>query len=393
MLTPYDELFVHQTPSTFAEVASTDLGVDDGTYLGIYSATDDVYVFAGLRVSPNTDMIGGYLGVVHGGRQRTLRVSRPWRNDMRTTIGPLHLDVIEPFREIRLRLDENEADLELDLIWRATRPPHLEPRHQARRRGRLTTDQSRYSQGGAPDGTLRLTGQRFDVSPEGWSADRDHSWGLYTSRAPLAPSSRWLPPSDADGLPRALRLWANFAIGDHIGTFHLHEGRDGRRTDLNDTFSSPFEGRVWNGDDLALTFIDADHEIELIPGTRLVRKVVVRFSDQHGHPWVHEYVPAQVPWTPATIGYGRGSWSDGGSMFTYREGPGKGGLSTEWDELTIDPQPFELLLADGSRRDGMIGQEYVCSVTVTDPSGHRSPPGLAHLECFLDGPYEPLGLT
>jgi hypothetical protein len=388
MLTPYDELLVHQTPSTFAEVSSTDLGYDDGIYLGAYSADADLFVFAGIRVSPNTDMIGSYVGVLHRGRQRTVRMSRPWRADMQLSVGPFHLEVVKPFRELRLRLEPNDSGIEVDLSWRASRPPHLEPRHQARRRGRLTTDQTRYSQGGVPQGRIILDGRVHEMEPTRWSADRDHSWGLYSSRAPLAPSARWLPPADSDGLPRALRLWANFHVGSHIGTFHVHEAADGSRTGLNDTFSSPFEGRVWSGDEMSIRFLDVRHDIELVAGTRLLHRVGAEFKTTDGRSWLHEYEPAQPPWTPATIGYGRGSWSDGGSMFTYREEP-----ALEWDELLVDPQPFDLLLADGSHRPGIIGQEYLCRVWVTDPHGTRHGPGLAHLECFLDGRYDPLGLT
>ncbi|BAN00934.1 hypothetical protein [Ilumatobacter coccineus] len=387
-LSPHDELFVHQTPTTFGEVSSSDLGWDDGTYLGAYSADAGVFLFAGMRVAPNTDMIGGYVGVIHDGRQRTCRVSRPWRADMSTTIGPLRLDVIEPFEEIRLVLDANESGIEVDLTWVATRPAHLEPRHQARRRGRLTTDQSRYSQGGSPTGRITIDGHTHEVTPANWSADRDHSWGLYASRAPLAPSSRWLPPSEHDGKSRALRLWANFEVDGAAGMFHLHEAADGSRDGLNDTFSSPFEGAAWRDGEVAVRFTDAEHEIELVPGTRLVSGVTVRFTDTDDQTWVHRYEPAAVPWTPATIGYGRGSWSDGGSMFTYREG-----VASEWDELQVDPQPFELVLADGRSIPNSIGLEYVCRLWVTGPDGTEHGPGLAHLECFLDGPYEPLGLT
>lgn len=389
MLSPYDELFVHQTPETFAEVSSSDLGWDDGTYLGVYSAVHRCFLFAGMRVSPNSDMIGGYVGIAAGGRQRTVRFSRPWRSDMSTSIGPMHLEVVRPFEEVRLRVDECDAGLACDITWRASRPAHLEPRHRARRHGRLTTDQSRYSQGGSPTGWIDDDGERITVDPTDWSADRDHSWGLYAARSPLAPSSRWLPPVDElDGARRALRLWANLELGAAAGMFQIHEDEHGGRSGLNDTFATPFEGRMWRDGAPWIRFVDGRHRIDLVPGTRVVRRLEVELVDDDGHTWIQEYVPTAPPWTPAVIGYHRGSWSDGGSMFTYRDGP-----SVECDELEIDPQPFTLVMADGREHTGMIGNEYVCEVTMTDPDGNRSEPGIAHLECFLDGAYEPLRLT
>ena len=63
MLTQYDEYPVHQSPYPFSEIPSTDFAWCDGYFFGLYSAAEEVFFFSGMRVSPNTDMIGGYAGL------------------------------------------------------------------------------------------------------------------------------------------------------------------------------------------------------------------------------------------------------------------------------------------------------------------------------------------
>ena len=59
-LTPYDEFPVHQAPHPFSYVPSTDYNWDDGYYWGVFDPAIGVVLAMGLRVNPNTDMIGGY---------------------------------------------------------------------------------------------------------------------------------------------------------------------------------------------------------------------------------------------------------------------------------------------------------------------------------------------
>jgi hypothetical protein len=69
------------------------------------------------------------------GRQRTARLSRPWRQHWYTQIGPLRYDVIEPYRNIRLLLEPNEAGFSFDLNWLGLGPAHLSSHHLATVRG------------------------------------------------------------------------------------------------------------------------------------------------------------------------------------------------------------------------------------------------------------------
>ncbi len=94
---------------------------------------------------------------------------------------------------------------------------------------------------------------------------------------------------------------------------------------MNDTFGTPFEGRLVVGwDQETYELVSGRCELELVPGTRLLRRGRVILHDADDGEWVQEVEPACPPWITSTIGYQAGSWRDGGSMRTYH---GPGGLA------------------------------------------------------------------
>jgi hypothetical protein len=389
VLSPYDELPVHQTSRPLSVVADTSTGFDDGYYFGAFSAVDETFCFQGLRISPNTDVIGGYVGLQRGGRQRTVRFSRTWRDECETSVGPYRITVVVPYRHLRLELAPNESGLSCELDWYGSAPAYLEAHHLATNRGRPTTDQSRYSQSGTVTGWIDLDGERIDVGSPNWYGSRDHSWGVYFERPPLAPAASLLPPPAPEGVRRALRFWTLFGSGEASGFYAIHEDADGRQVPMNDTFGTPFEGRLsigWDDETYELTAGRCD--IELVPGTRLLHSARVTLLDSAGAQWVQEVRAACLPWVTSTIGYQAGSWLDGGSMRTYH-GPG---VSVDFDDIDISVQPFDHRQHDGTLQRGLIGKEYLVHTRTIAPDG-REWVGAGQTELFLDGPYEPLGLT
>lgn len=188
-LSRYDEFPVHQTPYPVACIPSTDLAWDDGYYVGIYSQADDVFLYMGIRVSPNTNRIGAYAGIVTDGTQYTVRLSRSWSDDDDLRVGPLHLQISDPFQVIRTVLQSNDSDLSFDFDWLAVAPAVLEGHHRRVSHGRRTTDQTRYTQSGTGRGWIKYGGREFEVEPTRWFGTRDHSWGIYRPREPLLPTS------------------------------------------------------------------------------------------------------------------------------------------------------------------------------------------------------------
>jgi hypothetical protein len=401
MLTPYDEFPVHQSPHPFSYVPSTDYSWDDGYYFGVMSPAEKVFLAMGIRVNPNTDMIGGYALFNWAGKQYTVRFNRSWRREFALRVGPFSVDFIEPLKKLRIALAKNESDLEFDLLWEGVSPAYEEEHHVALRRGRATTDQTRYTQPGKASGFIRFRDKRFTVEPVGWSGARDHSWGLYAERAPLAPNPSLLPPKIIDGPQRALRFWTVFHSAPFSGFYHMHEDAHGRQVKMNDCFGVPFGGRLFEGwDEKPIELTAGRHEIEFEANGRIMKRARLFLTDSEGREWRQEIEVPTPPWVVTTMGYTPGSWKDGGTFFTYH---GNEELAFEWDEFDFSKQPFKWKpygMTGAEARDDfgfgydlekeIYGLEYLGDITTIAPDGRRGR-GSGQIEFFLNGAYHPYG--
>jgi hypothetical protein len=401
-LTPYDEFPVHQAPHPFSHIPSTDLNWDEGYYFAVMNPDEKVMFCTGFRINPNTDMIGGYALINVAGIQRTFRFSRCWRRDFNLRVGPFRVEFVEPLKIIHLVLEENDSGISFDIVWKGSSPAFLEEHHTATNRGRRTTDQRRYSQPGTAEGSLKWPGKTWDVAEKGWVAVRDHSWGLYVERPPIAPDPKWLPPRDAAGPQRALRFWAVFTAGAWSGFYHLHEDSEGRQRKFNDVFGTPFAGRLCRGwSDEVVELAGARHEMTFEPNSKLLKRATIFLTDEHGREWRQVFETASPPWVIQTMGYTPGSWKDGGSFHTYH---GSEELATEWDHFDFSVQPFDFTpygdagrnqpdsMRQGANYNEKIwGVEYLCRITTHAPGGTVSV-GAGQVELFINGAYRPYGI-
>lgn len=381
MLTPYDEFPVHQYSQPFSVMPVSDFNWDDGYYFGVYSADAGIHLYSGLRVTPNADMVGAYAGVNRNGVQRTVRSSRIWRPDFDTAVGPIRYEFEEPFKTIRLVLEPNESELSFDIRWLALSPPHQEEHHVARNRGRLTTDQTRYSQTGTAEGWIEIDGERIEVRPHEWYSMRDHSWGLYEPRSPLSDPAKWLPPKEKTAGRRALRFWMPFESRELGGFYQFHEDEHGGQGGLNDVFGTPFEGLLHLHDEegTSIRLVSGQHDLRFKPGTRLMQGGTIDLVDEHGREWRQELEVAIPPWLTFPIGYYEGTWKDGGNIHTYH---GPDNPYVEWDEFDFSDQPTSHRDYNGREYKGIYGGEYLVRVHTDGPDGFTSD-GLAQIEFFV----------
>jgi hypothetical protein len=387
-LTPYDEYPVHQAPYPISYIPATDYAWDEGYFYAAYSADAELFMITGMRINPNADVIGAHFGINLRGRQRTVRLSRTWRQQCYTSVGPLRYDVIEPYKNIRLSMAPNESGMSMDLRWLGLAPAHLSQHHLATVRGRRTTDQSRYNQTGTAEGWIEIDGERFEVKPEKWGACRDHSWGIYEARPPLVPDSQWLPPAEDIGPRRALRFSMFFAAGEYSGHLHLHEDQEGRQVAMNDAFGIPFEGGIDRGFELPRTRLETcRHELQFVAATRSLQAGKLFLTDNAGGSWKVDF---DVAWPAAPViqcGYHLGSWRDGGTIATYH---GTADPYLEWDEFDFSKQPTPHTLYGQSTPRSVCGAEHIARIRLTDPRGQTAA-GQAEIEVFLNGRYAPYG--
>ena len=102
---PLDEYPIHQVALPMRYVGSSDRNVYDRC---IYQGIDheaETYFITGMGVYPNLGVIDAYATVRRGDRQWAIRASGARPDDkMAQQVGPYRIEVIEPFRAIRLDL-------------------------------------------------------------------------------------------------------------------------------------------------------------------------------------------------------------------------------------------------------------------------------------------------
>ncbi len=182
-LVPSDEGFNHQIADTFASVLQADRSWTEKVCLSVGAKNGEIQIGFGLGKYINRNVMDAYAGISRGVEQWTVRASRMLApNPDLTAVGPIHYEVVEPLKKIRLVLEENDTQpIAFDVLLDCSEiPPFLE-NHEFRRQTfgyRVDNDLVRYHQVGVPTGWLQVEGQRYEIDPDNWYCTRDHSWGL-----------------------------------------------------------------------------------------------------------------------------------------------------------------------------------------------------------------------
>lgn len=177
-LSGIDEEMVHQTADPIRVMAWPD---DPRTYerywTVAYDRTGDLLVVHGLACYPGLDTVEAFGIVVYRGQHTTVRAHRRLGNDrMEKRVGPLAMEIVKPFEDVRLSLDENRFGIRYDLHFADTKRavavtdatyPGMRPR---------TT--GGYETFGAVTGWVEVQGTRVDLLPGAATGTRDHHWGL-----------------------------------------------------------------------------------------------------------------------------------------------------------------------------------------------------------------------
>lgn len=362
----FDEYPFHQHPAPFSAPATTDAHYNDGYWFACYDS--EWYVVAGLRLHPNSNVIDGFAGVVHRGRQHCLRASRALRPDHdRLAVGPLQLEIVEPLRRLRVIVGQNPSGIELELGFESRCSPFTEARHRHARYGVVINDTLRYTQVCRASGSISLGGERIEA--DRWHAIRDHSWGV---RSSMAPPDRFggfeRPPEERSR--RAFRLWVPFEVEGHCGFFQTHEDRDGEAID--------FEGWLYYDDGRQIALHSVTHALEYEPGTRRPASGTLRLTDDAGIERDYRLRSTGLAADVQGLGY-YGGWRDGNSAGVYR-----GPELVEHDVYSSNPaeEPTGPSHVPLERRLGPT--EHPC--LITGPDGAE---GMAHLEHSVFGAYTP----
>lgn len=177
-----DESLTHQIVDTFATVSESDYAWTEKIWVSIATTDGTVQLDFGLGKYHNRGVIDGFGGVSRGREQWTVRGSRELASAPdATAIGPLSYEVVEPLRQIRVRLEPNDVQpISFDVVLSGVTPPFFEERNLVRNRrtNRVDVNVIRYHQGGWAEGTITVGDESYRLGGENAFGFRDHSWGV-----------------------------------------------------------------------------------------------------------------------------------------------------------------------------------------------------------------------
>lgn len=365
MLSRFDDYAIHQTPEPLSHPASTDRNVYDRYWFNGYDRDGEFYFGIGMGLYPNRGILDCGFSIVRGGEQHAFHASRRMPADPgETVVGPFRLEVLEPMRSIRVRLEPNETGIACDLRFIARTASVEEGRQIARRGGRVFMDATRFAQYGRWQGEIQYDGKRLAIDPTRVFATKDRSWGI---RPVGEPESGGAPMLE---LPSFYFLWAPIHWNNRCTHFGIFEDADGRPWHFDGVVMPAYESLEMIPpveDPATKKMISGERRITYVPGTRRAKSAVIAMTDRQGERIEISLEPL-LCFQMKGIGYTHPEWGHG----RWKGELAIGGES--WKSADLDPLAFENLHVQQVMRARTGSEE-----------------GVGVLEQFCIGPHAPSG--
>ena len=227
MITGADEFPIHQTADPIAHVGTSDRNFYDRYFFNGFTGDGELFFGAAMGLYPNRKVMDAAFSVARGGRQWSVRASRLAPGERgETRVGPITVEVVEPLRALRVRLERaNPIGLAADVTFTARGPVVEEPRFCWKPEGRVVMDLTRLTQFGTWSGTIDVDGTRVALDPARVRGCRDRSWGV----RPIGEPDAGVPSAP----PQFFWLWAPIHFEDVCAHFDVNEDAQGRRWHAN----------------------------------------------------------------------------------------------------------------------------------------------------------------
>jgi len=197
-LVPADEYFYHQIPEPYLNVMTYHEHWRESYFFILHprDSLGDVVILA-MAHRPKLKMMDAVqLGTISGQSILDYHI-RPYDGDPHTTsVGPISVDIVEPFKTIKLTASEESAQVGIDLTFTARTQAYGLRRGTMKAGHEIIWDQSHVLQSGTYSVTYTFLGTTYTVND--WWGQRDHSWGIRDhGRCPMW---MWLAIQLPDGM-------------------------------------------------------------------------------------------------------------------------------------------------------------------------------------------------
>ncbi|MGH7821958.1 MAG: hypothetical protein ACREQ9_19525 [Candidatus Binatia bacterium] len=360
MLTRADDYPIHQTPEPIA-YAGTDRNFYDRYFFNGHGREGEHFFAAALGVYPHLNVIDAAYCVVHEGIQHNVRASRCLHMErMDTRVGPIAVEVVEPLRRLRVRVEDPKNGIRADVRFASRARPIEEPRFQHRIGPRTFFDYTRLTQHGAYEGWIEVNGSRLELRPDRFLGVRDRSWGVRP--VGLADPQPPAPPS----MPQFYWLWAPLHFDDSAFLYDVCEDARGsawhRSAIVAAAGDAEPENAAW-----------ADSSVVFRSLTRHAKSAMIRFRRRSGAE-VEIAIEPKAQFYMAGLGYMNPEWGHG--VFKGEEVAGYDtydlGRVDESAPLHLHVQAFsKATLREGGRRQDGVGVLEQLVIGPHEPSGFR----------------------
>ncbi len=365
MLSPLDDYPVHQISEPMRFVGTSDRNFYDRYYFnihgaaGVHGTADELFAVIGVGQYPNLSVADAFVSVLWGDDHRVVRSSKTLGADrMDPSVGPIRVEVQKGLERVRVIVEPNEWDVELDAVYDGFSEAHLESRHFDRQFTRVTFDSTRFAQVGGWTGTLRVGEREVTLAPDRYWGSRDRSWGVRPVGEAEPPGIR---VTDTEG--GFFWIYAPVRFEDHATVTIIQERPSGERIMQDAHLVHPLgSGREaeWLG--------RPEHELRFAPGTRSVTGATLRYFGAHGKETAVVEVETLLAF-PLLLGTGYGLEPD------WKHGMYQG-------ELVVQGQAIPS--ADPSYSNWGL-TEYAARFTCDDQVGYGM------FECAVMGPHHQYG--
>lgn len=239
MITKADDYPVHQTSDPIA-FSGTDRNFYDRYFFNGYSSEGQIFFAVAMGFYPQLGIIDAAFCLSIDGKQHNIRASRHSGGErLETSVGPIEIQIIEPLKQIRILLTDNDSGITADIVCDSRHTPIQEPRFIRRNGTRLFMDYTRMTQNVAWSGSIRHGADTIAIAPDKIMGTRDRSWGIRPVGAPEPQ-----PPAGGN-LAQFFWLWAPCNFPGHVSFAHSNDDGAGlpwnRRAVVADLSSEPVE--------------------------------------------------------------------------------------------------------------------------------------------------------
>ncbi|MFA4835010.1 MAG: hypothetical protein WC749_02920 [Dehalococcoidia bacterium] len=295
MLTKSDELLCHQIVSTFDHVDTSESNWAEKMEIDVYDSSGGIVVSHGIGKYTNRNVMDGFGAVALKDRQYHVRSSRELHTEPDITkIGPVSLEVVEPFKKIRICLGENEYGFSYDLELEGVMTPFEEPVGFTRFKGKIVNHCVRYYQLCRASGKVTVEGKTYKATRDTWYAQRDHSWGIRGLMGAYRAAGGWrhpedkgapesgLQPNPRDHIPGYLGF-LNAAEFKDFGFFTTYvEGPDGKPFQLGLSGIHGYIVYPYAANRSPQRIVNQQYQIQFFPGARQLKSLKVDFTLEDG---------------------------------------------------------------------------------------------------------------